>query len=125
MRAWAAGVIVLVGSEYLQIALVYQHVTGPAGPASFGGRLLLVDLPNAVCVALATWAAARLHREPFRRSTARHLTAALAVPVAAQLLTVAAYRQDMTAVGLLMSCAVMVVGCVAGPAADRLSSAAA
>ncbi|MEV4332327.1 hypothetical protein AB0K02_17615 [Streptomyces sp. NPDC049597] len=92
----------------------------PAGLGSFGGRLLLSHLPNALCVVLSVWAAARLHRPPFRCVTVRHLTVALSVPVAAQVLDVAVQWRHLTAEGVLMSHAVPALGCVAGWAADRL-----
>ena len=120
MRAWAAGIVVLALTEYLQVTLAYENLTGIGGPQSFGGRVLLVDLPNAVCVLLATWAAAGTHRSPFRDAPVRHLAASVAVPVAAQLLSVLAHGDDMTLVGLSMSTAVLALGCTAGMAADRL-----
>ncbi|WP_406272752.1 hypothetical protein OHT93_24065 [Streptomyces sp. NBC_00191] len=120
VRAWAIGLVVLLFSEYLQAALVYEHLaTGPR-MESFGGRLLLIHLPNAVCIALAAWAAARIHREPFRESLPGHLTAAFAVPVVAQAINMAVQWRELAAEGVLLSNAVLVVGCVAGYTADRL-----
>lgn len=119
-KSWAAGIVVLLFSAYVQVTLVYDTLGAPAGLGSFGGRLLLIHLPNALCVALSVWAAGRLHRPPFRYVTVRHLTAALAVPVAAQVLDVAVQWQHLTAEGLLLSHAVLTLGCVAGWAADRL-----
>ncbi|MFI2370885.1 hypothetical protein [Streptomyces sp. NPDC018833] len=120
MKCWAAGIVVLLFTEYLQITVVYDYIDSPGSLGSFSGRLLLIHLPNALCVALSVWAAARLHRPPFRHGTTQHLAAAVAVPVAAQLLNMAVQRQEPTAEGLLMSNAVLAVGCVAGWAADRL-----
>ncbi|MFF8842681.1 hypothetical protein ACF08N_08080 [Streptomyces sp. NPDC015127] len=120
MKCWAAGIVVLLFTEYLQVTLVYDTLDSAGRLGSFGGRLLLVHLPNALCIALSVWAAARLHRPPFRHGTVRHLAAALAVPVAAQLLNMAIQWQELAAEGLLMSNAVLVLGCVAGWAADRL-----
>ncbi|MEU9013374.1 hypothetical protein AB0D12_27160 [Streptomyces sp. NPDC048479] len=120
VRAWAAGAVVLVFTEYAQATLVYDYVaTGPR-LETFGGRLLLIHLPNALCIASAAWAAARVHHEPYRASTPRHLTAAFAVPVVAQLLNMAVQWEELAAEGLLLSNAVLVVGCVAGYAGDRL-----
>ncbi|MFD7228658.1 hypothetical protein [Streptomyces sp. NPDC059881] len=120
VRAWAAGVVVLVFTEYVQATVVYEHVATASRMETFGGRLLLIHLPNAVCIALAAWAAARIHGDPYRHSTPRHLTAALTVPVAAQLLNMAVQWEQLAFEGLLMSNAVLVVGCVVGCAADRL-----
>ncbi|WP_455362075.1 hypothetical protein [Streptomyces sp. SYSU K21746] len=120
MRAWAAGIVVLVLTEYLQVTLVYEPLASVARLESFGGRLMLVHLPNAVCIALAAWAAARVHREPFRTAPVQHVSAAVAVPVSAQLLNMAVQWDDLAAEGLLLSNAVLVVGCVAGCALDRL-----
>ncbi|MFD4716981.1 hypothetical protein ACFWOY_09340 [Streptomyces sp. NPDC058423] len=119
-RAWATGVVVLLFTEYVQATVVYEHVATAARMETFGGRLLLIHLPNALCIALAVWAAARIHRPPFRESAPWHLTAALTVPVAAQLLNMGLQWERLSVEGLLMSNAVLVVGCVAGCAADRL-----
>ncbi|MET7618297.1 hypothetical protein [Streptomyces sp. NPDC005408] len=124
VRAWGAGAVVLVFSEYLQATVVYDHLaTGPRLD-TFGGRLLLIHVPNALCIALAAWAAARIHREPFRESVPAHLTAAFAVPVVAQALNMAVQWRELAAEGVLLSNAVLVVGCVAGYAADRLQDEA-
>ncbi|MER5462671.1 hypothetical protein ABT010_18720 [Streptomyces sp. NPDC002668] len=97
--------------------------TGPR-PAAFGGRLLLTHLPKALFVAPAAWAAARIHREPYRAPTPRRLTASFAVPVVAQLLNMTVQWEELAAEGLLPSNAVLVVGCVAGYAGDRLQDEA-
>ncbi|MFF0060415.1 hypothetical protein ACFYRC_02505 [Streptomyces sp. NPDC005279] len=124
VRAWAAGAVVLVLTEYVQATLVHDYVaTGPRLD-TFGGRLLLIHLPNALCVAPAAWAAARIHREPYRASTPRHLTASFAVPVVAQLFNMAVQWEELAAEGLLLSNAVLVVGCVAGYTGDRLQDEA-
>jgi hypothetical protein len=121
VRAWAAGIVVLIATEYLQITLLYNTFTGPAGPRSFGAVLLLVHLPNMVCIALATWAAARGHPEPQNEEPVRHAIAACTVPVAAQVLTLAVerHRPGFDALGLWLSNAVLITGCVIGWAADR------
>ncbi|WP_432075150.1 hypothetical protein [Streptomyces wuyuanensis] len=119
-RAWAAGVVVLLFTEYVQATVVYEHVATPSRMETFGGRLLLIHLPNALCVALAVWAAARIHRVPYRDSVPWHLTAALVVPISAQLLNMGLQWERLSAEGLLMSNAVLVLGCVTGYAADRL-----
>ncbi|AEN12084.1 MULTISPECIES: hypothetical protein [unclassified Streptomyces] len=119
-RAWAAGIVVLVATEYVQATVVYEHVATPERMETFGGRLLLIHIPDAVCLALATWAACRAHREPFRRSPPRHLAAAVAVPVAAQLLNMAVQWEHLAAEGLLMSNVVTAVGCAAGYLVSRL-----
>ncbi|MFE0088334.1 hypothetical protein [Streptomyces sp. NPDC058991] len=119
-RAWAAGVVVLLFTEYVLARVVYEHLATAARMETFGGRLLLIHLPNALCVGLAVWAAARIHRAPFRDSTPWHLTAALTVPTAVQLLDIGLHWERLSAEGLSMSNAVLAVGCVAGCAADRL-----
>ncbi|MEU7282591.1 hypothetical protein AB0A69_28010 [Streptomyces sp. NPDC045431] len=123
--AWAVGIVVLVVTEYAQATLVYEHLASEARLETFGGRLLLIHLPNALCVALAAWAAGRSHREPYRERPARHLAAVLAVPVAAQALNMALQWRELAAEGLFLSNAVLAVGCVAGYAADRLQENAA
>ncbi|MFD7116049.1 hypothetical protein [Streptomyces sp. NPDC056730] len=120
MRAWAAGIVMLLITEYLQATLVYDHLASDEKLETFTGRLLLIHLPNAICIAVAAWAAGRFHHEPFRDATAQHLTAVLTVPAAAQALNMSLQWQDLAAEGLLMSNAVLVVGCVTGYAVERL-----
>ncbi|MGW1880854.1 hypothetical protein [Streptomyces sp. NPDC001970] len=120
VRAWAAGIVVLLLTEYVQATVVYDYLATKSQLETFGGRLLLIHLPNALCIGLATWAAGRVHRDPYRHSPPQHLTAALTVPLAAQLLNMALQWDALAAEGLLMSNAVLAVGCVAGYAADRL-----
>ncbi|MGW8887618.1 hypothetical protein [Streptomyces sp. NPDC055749] len=119
-RAWAAGIIVLIVTEYVQATVVHEHVATPERMETFGGRMLLIHIPNVICLALAAWAAARLHREPFRHSVPQHLAAAICVPIVAQLLNMAVQWEEMAAEGLFMSNVVAAVACVAGYAADRL-----
>jgi hypothetical protein len=121
IRAWAAGIVVLVVTEYLQVTLIYEHLVGPRGTGSWGGTLLLVHLPNLVCVALATWAAARMHPEPQCRRPLRHAVAACAVPVAGQVLTLAdeGHRPGFDALSVVMSTGVLITGCAIGWAAER------
>lgn len=119
-RAWAAGIVVLLLTEYLQITLVNDHLATSENLETFNGRLMLIHLPNAVCIALATWAAGRFHRDPFRDSKPQHVLAVFAVGVAAQALNMVLQWQDLEAEGILMSNAVLVVGVVAGYAAERL-----
>ncbi|WP_079168596.1 hypothetical protein [Streptomyces colonosanans] len=118
--AWAAGLITLFISEYLQVTYFYENVATPERLESFGGRLLCVDLPNAVCIALATWVAGRMHREPFRESMPQHLAALFAVPLFAQIVNIVMHWGHASTEGLLMSCVVAVVGAVAGYGVDRL-----
>ncbi|GGT52695.1 hypothetical protein [Streptomyces purpureus] len=124
MKAWGAGLVVLMLTSYLQIAHFYETFATPERLESFGGVLWLVHLPNAVCIALSVWVAARVHPEPYRDSPVRHMSAAFAVPVAAQLVsyTIAAGLpwRDLGALSVAMSLAVLVVGCVAGYFGDRL-----
>ncbi|MFE1960038.1 hypothetical protein [Streptomyces sp. NPDC059479] len=120
VRAWAAGIVVLVATEYLQATLVYDHLASEDNLETFLGRLMLIHLPNAACIALASWAAGRIHRDPFRDASFQHALATFTVPVAAQALNMSLQWQDLTAEGLLMSNAVLVLGCVTGHAADRL-----
>ncbi|MFJ4339247.1 hypothetical protein [Streptomyces sp. NPDC088915] len=120
VRAWAAGLIVLLLAEYLQVTYVYGTFADAERLGSFGGRLLLVHLPNALCVALAVGVSGRLHREPFRSSPARHAAALFAVPLFAQVVSLALQWERASVEGLSMSCAVVVVGAFCGHAADRL-----
>ncbi|MFI7013016.1 hypothetical protein [Streptomyces sp. NPDC050164] len=120
MRAWAAGLIVLFISEYVQVTYYYETFASVDRLESFGGRLLLVHLPNAVCVALTAWIAGRLHREPFRDSMPRHLAAVFGVPLFAEVVTIVMHLGRASLEGFLMSCVVVVVGAVTGYAVDRL-----
>ncbi|MGW6506926.1 hypothetical protein ACWGCP_05130 [Streptomyces niveus] len=119
-RAWAAGIVVLLLTEYLQTTLVNDHLASSENLETFNGRLMLVHIPNAICIALATWAAGRFHREPFRDSQAQHVLAVFTVGVAAQALNMVVQWADLEAEGVLMSNAVLVVGVVAGYAAELL-----
>ncbi|PZH03705.1 hypothetical protein C1I97_20090 [Streptomyces sp. NTH33] len=121
VRAWAAGVVVLVVTEYVQMTVVYENLVGPRGVGSFGAALALVHLPNLVCVVLATWAAARVHPAPWREVPARHAVAACAVPVAAHLLTVSLRweRTGLSSLALWMSTGVLLAGCAVGMLLDR------
>ncbi len=110
----------LVATEYVQATVVYEHVATPERMGTFGGRLLLIHLPDAVCLALAAWAAARAHREPFRHVPPHHLAAVVAVPLAAQLLNMAVRWEHLAAEGLLMSNVVMATGCAVGYLVARL-----
>ena len=120
-QAWAAGIVVLVVTQYLQMTLLYENLVGRYGPQSWGSALGLVHLPNLVCIALATWAAARMHPEPQSARTGRHATAAFTVPVAAHLFTLAASRNvpGFDALTVCMTTAVLVTGCVVGWSAER------
>ncbi len=124
IRAWAVGIAVLLITEYLQVTLVYENAVGHAGPRSFTAAMLVVHLPNLVCISLAAWAAARVHPEPQCAQPLRHAIAACAVPAVAQVLMLAT-QQDLPgpgigALGLWLSTAVLVTGCVLGWTADRL-----
>lgn len=121
VRSWAVGIVVLLLTEYVQMTLVYEHLVGPEGVDSFGSALALVHLPNLVCVVLATWAAARVHPDPWRTVPARHVAAACAVPAAAQLLTLALRPDVVSTVGLAfwMSTGVLLAGCAMGLLLDR------
>ncbi|GGL76853.1 hypothetical protein GCM10010129_20770 [Streptomyces fumigatiscleroticus] len=116
VRAWAAGVLVLVVTEYTQMTLVYAPLVGPEGVGSFGAALALVHLPNLLCVALAAWAAARVHPEPWRELPVRHAAAACAVPAAAQLLTLSLHwdRSGPSTLSFWMSTGVLLAGCAVG-----------
>ncbi|MFC9128950.1 hypothetical protein ACFT4A_19155 [Streptomyces sp. NPDC057099] len=122
VRCWAVGIVVLVVSEYVQMTLVYGPLVGPRGVGSFGAALALVHLPNLVCVALATWAAARVHPEPWRELPVRHLAAACAAPAAAQVLLLALRPEVLDPAGLAfwMSAGVLLAGCAVGLLLDRL-----
>ncbi|MFI2346725.1 hypothetical protein ACH492_06620 [Streptomyces sp. NPDC019443] len=126
MRSWAAGIIVLAVTSYLHVTYIHGAFASTDEPESFGGELLLSHLPNAVAIALAVWAAARIHPKPYRDSRARHLIAALLVPVTAQLVTYALALTtpwiSLTALAVFLSVAVLAVGCTIGLCADRLQS---
>jgi hypothetical protein len=119
--AWAAGILVLVVTEYLQVTLLYENAVGPQGPQSSGAALGLVHLPNLVCIALATWAAARCHPAPQCERPVRHAIAAFTVPVAAQVFALSVQRDlyGFDALGFWISNAVLVTGCVTGWAIER------
>jgi hypothetical protein len=119
VAAWAAGLVVLVVTSYLQVTYVYETLGTAERLETFGGRLLVIHLPNAVCLALGAWAAGRAHREPFRESSVRHGFAVFTVPVFAQVLNLVIRRETVSLEGVLMSCAVAVTGAVAGYAVDR------
>ncbi|MEV0035321.1 hypothetical protein [Streptomyces sp. NPDC050804] len=121
VRAWAAGIVVLVATEYLQATLVNDHLASEDSLETFLGRLTLIHLPNAICIALASWIAGRVHHEPYRDARFQHALATFTVPVAAQALSMSIQWQDLATEGLLMSNAVLVLGCVTGYAADRLT----
>ncbi|MFI8190950.1 hypothetical protein ACIF8T_19410 [Streptomyces sp. NPDC085946] len=122
VRSWAVGIVVLVVTEYVQMTLVHDTLVGPDGVGSFGAALALVHLPNLLCVVLATWAAARVHPEPWREVPARHVAAACAVPAAAQVLTLSLRWEAMSPAGtaLWMSTGVLLAGCAAGLLLDKL-----
>ncbi|EST28809.1 hypothetical protein [Streptomyces niveus] len=119
-RAWAAGIVVLLLTEYLQTTLVNDHLATSENLETFNGRLMLIHIPNAICIALATWAAGRFHREPFRDSKAQHVLAVCTVGAAAQAWNLVMQWEALEAEGILMSNAVLVVGVVAGYAGERL-----
>ncbi|MEV0240329.1 hypothetical protein AB0I06_10425 [Streptomyces sp. NPDC050674] len=122
VRCWAVGIVVLVVTEYVQMTLVHDPLVGPEGVGSFGAALALVHLPNLVCVVLATWAAARVHPQPWREMPVRHLVAACAAPAAAQvlLLTLRPDVLDPAGAALWMSLGVLLAGCAVGLLLDRL-----
>jgi hypothetical protein len=116
VRSWATGIVVLSFTEYVQVTAVYDPLVGPGGVHSFGAALALVHLPNLLCLILATWAAARVHPLPWRASPLRHATAACAVPVAAQLLTLALGRgrTGPETQAFWMSTGVLLAACAVG-----------
>ncbi|MFF9027829.1 hypothetical protein [Streptomyces iakyrus] len=122
VRCWAVGIVVLVLTEYVQMTLIHDPLVGPDGVGSFGAALALVHLPNLVCVVLATWAAARVHPEPWRETPVRHLAAACAAPAAAQVLLLALRPDvlDPAGAALWMSMGVLLAGCAVGLLLDQL-----
>jgi hypothetical protein len=122
VRSWAVGIVVLVVTEYVQMTLVYGPLVGPEGVGSFAAAVAFVHLPNLLCVVLATWAAARVHPEPWRTVPTRHVVAACAVPAAAQvlLLTLRPDLLDLAGPAFWMSTGVLLAGCAAGLMLDRL-----
>ena len=48
VRAWAAGLVVLFISEYVQVTYFYGTFESAERLESFGGRLLVVHLPAAL-----------------------------------------------------------------------------
>ncbi|MEU6255570.1 hypothetical protein [Streptomyces sp. NPDC047043] len=121
MRSWAVGILVLVVTEYVQIRVVYDNLVGPDGVGSFGAALAFVHVPNLLCVVLATWAAARVHPQPWRQVPARHVAAACAVPAAGQLLTVSLRPElvSVSSLALWMSTGVLLAGCSMGLLLDK------
>ena len=119
LLAWAAGIITLFGSEYIQVTYFYANVATPERLESFGGRLLCLHLPDLVCIGLAAWVAGRLHREPFRASLPQHLAALCTVPLVVQLANMATHWGRTSAEGRLMTCVVTAVGLVIGYGVDR------
>ncbi|MFF4251465.1 hypothetical protein ACFY1L_09675 [Streptomyces sp. NPDC001663] len=121
IRCWAVGILVLVVTEYVQIRVVYDNLVGPDGVDSFGSALAFVHVPNLLCVVLATWAAARVHPEPWRQMPARHVAAACAVPAAGQLLTVSLRPElaNVSSLALWMSTGVLLAGCSMGLLLDK------
>ncbi|MGK5451209.1 hypothetical protein [Streptomyces radiopugnans] len=120
LRSWAAGIVVLLVAQSLVDRTLGEYAVTPERVESFGWRMVLFHIPAALCVALATLAAARLHREPFRGSPAAHLTAALTVPLVAygaSLLMIGS-RTDMSGQGIALSGAATLAGCAAGMTAD-------
>ncbi|WP_236240195.1 hypothetical protein [Streptomyces sp. CC228A] len=120
VRAWAAALVVLAVTEYIQITYIRELFVTEAGPESFGAGLLLIQLPDLVCVALAAWVAGRVHREPFRDAVRAHLAAVFAVPVFLVVVSIALQWGRASAVGLLLSSAVAVTGAAIGYLVDRL-----
>jgi hypothetical protein len=121
IRSWAVGVLVLVVTEYIQVTAVYDKVVGPEGVDSFATALLFVHIPNLFCVVLATWAAARVHPQPWRHAPAHHVAAACAVPAAGQLLLLS-LQPDLVSVSSLalwMSTGVLLAGCSMGLLLDK------
>jgi hypothetical protein len=121
IRCWAAGILVLVVTEYIQIRVVYDNLVSPEGVGSFAAAVAFVHVPNLLCVVLATWAAARVHPEPWRHVPARHAVAACAAPAAGQLLTVSLRPElaSVSSLALWMSTGVLLAGCSMGLLLDK------
>lgn len=121
VRSWAAGVLTLAVTEYLQITLVDLIVGNSTDSLeSVSAQLFLIHLPNLVCVALAVAAASLAHAEPHRYSAGRHAVALLAVPLAVQLLVVTTRWEAQSVQELLVAVAVLSAGCAAGWTLGRL-----
>ncbi|OII60133.1 hypothetical protein BJP40_11480 [Streptomyces sp. CC53] len=120
LRSWAVALVVLAVTEYVQITHLRPLLVGEEGPGPFGAGLLLVQLPDFVCVALAAWVAGRVHAEPFRRSPRAHRAAVFAVPALAAAASTAVQWGRVPAVGLLLSGAVTATGAVTGYLLNRL-----
>ncbi|MFI6642012.1 hypothetical protein [Streptomyces sp. NPDC050504] len=120
-RAWAAGILTLAVTEYLQITLVDLIVGNSTDSLeSVPSQLFAIHLPNLICVALAVAASSLVHAEPHRYSAGRHAVALLAVPLAVQLLVVTTRWEDQSVQELLVAVAVLSAGCAAGWTLGRL-----
>lgn len=118
IRSWAAGFVVLT---LLNFAVGYA-VLGVFDSRldSFGWRLALVYLPNVLTMTACALAAARVHREPFRDSLPRHLTATLTVPAFTLVISLINGWGDLDAeVGSMMLAAVL-LGTVLALVLDRV-----
>ncbi|AMW12594.1 hypothetical protein A4E84_25785 [Streptomyces qaidamensis] len=122
VRCWAVGIVVPVLTEYVRMTLIHDPSAGPDGVGSFGAAPALVHLPNPVCAVPATWAAARVHPQPWRQTPVRHPTAACAAPAAAQVLLPAVRPDvlDLAGAAFWMSTGVPPAGCAMGLLLDRL-----
>ncbi|NGN67053.1 hypothetical protein G5C51_24490 [Streptomyces sp. A7024] len=122
MLPWGVG---LVSNIVLQAMLAYVLWEVIAGDdvTRFNGTgtsLLLIQLPSAICFALATWLAATVHRPPSRDSALRHCIAAFTPAVLLQLLVWAGQGSDLTTASFLAQVAVLTVGSTVGFLLDRL-----
>lgn len=122
MLPWAAGIVVMLMTELALAILVWDVITGDdvSTMASPVRTILLLHLPSAACIALATWASAAVHQGASRESLVRHCIAAFTPAVALQLLIFFSQGSDLTVLTFLVQLVVLVVGCAVGFLVDRL-----
>lgn len=112
IRSWAVGLVALT----LLSVLVSYAVQGVFDSRlhSFGWRAALIYVPNVLTMTACVLAAARIHRAPHRDSLPRHLTATLAVPVFALVISLVNGWGALDAeVGSMMVAAVLLGGTLA------------
>ncbi|MCP3820698.1 hypothetical protein NLX86_22135 [Streptomyces sp. A3M-1-3] len=111
MRAWAAGIVVLLLSQYMLWSAVTEPLSTAEHTGAFGWRLLLFHLPTLLCAFLATLAASRIHPEPHRDRPVPHLVAGLTVPLANRAADMALNWRVLSVEGIAAPTAAVLAGC--------------
>ncbi|HCA85859.1 MAG TPA: hypothetical protein DEQ61_10390 [Streptomyces sp.] len=122
MLPWAVGIVVILMGQLAAAVLVWDVIAGgdPRFMASASRTILLLHIPAAVCIALGTLAAARVHREPSRASLVRHCAASLVPAVGIQLMVFLSQGGSLTFISFALQLGVLLAGCALGFFADRL-----